>query len=896
MRRLRTHLGMLSLIALMAAVASFLVAAAPRTLQRIENDALRHAIAESPASVRDLMLTVELPNQAADDLAQARDRIEGRFAEVLRSSVADRWYAVQSPASAGISDAFPEFEGKPPLIDFRIQDRITDAIRMVDGEFPGTPESPLGRESWSISVAVSEETAEALRLTVGSQFRIAGGGGVPETVVTVAGIFEPLDPHAPIWQDHPQTIHPAIPRPLQQDPPTYLATMVVHPDAVDSLAFALPESEALFRYRLDEQRLDARQTEAIATALNRLASGSHGVSGAYLSTGLDHLVERFQNERAATLAVVAVVLAGLLATMLGTLVLAARMSVERRTGELALWRARGASLTTIGARLVADAALLVVPAVLVGTVGALLLPLPDTGFPWLTIGILVVALTATPALALPRLRRTGVVAARSEIALLRPSLRRLTVEATLLVLAVVGVILMHRRGLQTSGGIDPYLSTVPVLVGLGVAVLMLRLYPWPLRLAGRIMARRRGAVGFLGAARAGRTTPAATLPLVVLVMAVAVGVFSGVVRASIDESRDRTAWQEVGADLRVSGVAFGPTVTAELADVPGVRAVAAMVYSPSTKLYHVDHASRDLGSAVVIAVDAPAYQRVLDAAGIDYRLPRSLTEATSDADLPAVASPRVAELAEAGQVPLGSQLRRYRVAEVVETFPGMVSGTTGFLILPLQVLPESGPGQVFATDLLVAGPGADTDRLVTVAAENQRDTVAQMAEAAAGRLANPTVLTRAERREQAERSGLNAELTVAFTAGIAGAASFVVLAAGFTIVVSARSRSRLLARLRTLGLSRAGARGLLVWELAPLMLVSVVAGTAVGAGLPWLLGPALGLEQFSGGAEPRIVMDPVSVSLTLALVAVMVAGAIAVEAVRVRRPRGDGAEERGGLE
>ncbi|MQA24694.1 MAG: FtsX-like permease family protein [Micromonosporaceae bacterium] len=90
-------------------------------------------------------------------------------------------------------------------------------------------------------------------------------------------------------------------------------------------------------------------------------------------------------------------------------------------------------------------------------------------------------------------------------------------------------------------------------------------------------------------------------------------------------------------------------------------------------------------------------------------------------------------------------------------------------------------------------------------------------------------------------------------------------------------------RLRTLGLSQRAARGLLIWEIAPQLAAALAAGTALGAAMPWLLGPALGLERFSGGVASRIVMDPLTLSALAVTVIAAAAAAVVAEAVANRR-------------
>lgn len=885
MRRLTTPLGLMALLAVMTSLAGFVATAAPRLLNRVEDTALRQAIAEAPASARDLTVVSDLDPDTLTGLAAARDGIESALPGVLRRAVSNRWYAVQTEPEAAIADFFPDFEGQPPSLDVRVQDGFEDAVRLTEGELPAAPRPPTDlREPLRLETVVSTETAEVLNLRVGSEFQvpIPVPGSLPIRV-RITGLFQARDPDAAIWLDHPQTLHPVVPRPLI-GPTTYLGTVVAHPDAATALwAAAKWPAEVLFRYRLDPRRLHAGQVDSLLAALGRVDAGGHGISGGFLRSGLRHLIEGFAEQRAVVAAVVAVVWAGILTAMLAVMLMAAGLAAIRRRAELALWRARGASLPGLAVRLTGGAALLLVPAGVAGAALAMLIPARDAGVPWVAAAFGVTAVLALPALAVPPLRHTDRTPVRGEHALFRPSIQRLTAELTLVVLAGVAVVLLRRRGLFQASGVDPYLSSVPVLVTLAVALVMLRVYPWPLRLASRFATRSRGGVAFLGTARASRAAPAAALPLVMLVLAVSIGVFSGLVRESVAEARDRAAWHEVGADVRVRGVAFDPAAATKFAQIPGVRAVAAVVHERTSRLYGPNNANLGIGSAVVLAVDAPAYQRVLHAAGIDLRLADPLTRAApGDRELPALVSPNVARRAQRGTVRLLSGRYRFRVAGTVTSFPMRGTDTRSFVILPLQAMPPS--SRLLATDFVFAGTGIDLSRLRSVANAEQRKTVRRISPRAAEQLGVPAVHTRAQRRAEAERSHLNLALTVAFAAGTGGATGFAVLGTALLLVVGAANRRDPVSRLRTLGLPTAGLRGLLLWETVPLTAIAVLTGTAVGAALPWLLGPALGLERFSGGGEPRILLDPVTVVGMAGIVALLVGVAIVLEARRALTP------------
>ena len=80
-------------------------------------------------------------------------------------------------------------------------------------------------------------------------------------------------------------------------------------------------------------------------------------------------------------------------------------------------------------------------------------------------------------------------------------------------------------------------------------------------------------------------------------------------------------------------------------------------------------------------------------------------------------------------------------------------------------------------------------------------------------------------------------------------AGYAAVALVLTVVATSRERGRTLSALRTLGLDARTARAMTFGELAPLAVAALVAGTAVGIAVPWMLTGALGLDLVTGAAE-----------------------------------------------
>ena len=297
---------------------------------------------------------------------------------------------------------------------------------------------------------------------------------------------------------------------------------------------------------------------------------------------------------------------------------------------------------------------------------------------WVVLVFGAAAVLAAPALAVAGHRRVSFGAARVDLQRPRVSMRRITAELTLVALAVLGALLLRRRGLGAE--VDPYLVVVPVLAAAAAAVVALRLFPYPLRLLAGAAARARGAVPFLGFARAGRAAPATAGPLAVLVVAVSVGVFSAAVAGSVAAARDRVADLAVPGDAFVHGGLFTPDTRESLAAVPGVTEVAAVALEFNSPLAAgIEAGARSLPGTAGMVVDAPELARVLNESGVWRRTCRRCwsrpgrENGSGARDRLALGGGRARR--RSGAVLVQANPYPFRVAAVMETFPGVPIGT-----------------------------------------------------------------------------------------------------------------------------------------------------------------------------------------------------------------------------
>ncbi|MFI6372746.1 ABC transporter permease [Streptomyces sp. NPDC050546] len=877
--RLRTTPLSTVAFALLVLVTAFLAAVLPRAVEAYETDGLREglAVASPEATVLELRAPqpgLEKPDRAREDavrqeaLAAVDAQVRALLPAPLRADPAQSAYGVRTGKSlVGLDRALPRPEGLPPRFTLLAQSGAADHATVREGRLPSAS-APVSVDTRTVEGAVTTETARTLRLRTGSTLTLAAFPGRPLTV-RITGILDPRQPQRSYWSAEPVLRTPALASNGGVPPQYYWeAGVLLAPDAAPALLGGQGEPEKYWRMAPATGRLTGSDAPALVAAVASLENGPglvrmRGAAGpvAQLSTGLEQVVGSYTATRDAITPVVSVAAFGIAAVAVVVLVMSGALAAARRERELALLRARGGSLRGLAGRLLAETSVPALPAAACGLLLAVLV-VDEARLPPSVLGAGAVALLACavlPVLVVVAHRRPRVHRERDDLAEARPGARRTVAELTVLVLAVGAVAALRRRG--TDGAGDLLVSAAPVLVGVVAALLLVRLYPLPLRWAAGPAGRSRGLVGFLSLARAGRSPAAvATLPLLALLTALTTAAFGGSVLTGVADARDRAALLETGADALVT-TTDGTPLPAELAravrEVQGVRQVT------STGIqFASEDASDETRSLAVVGVEPDSYAELAREMGLGAFAADRL--GSGGGVLDAVASPSVAER-------LGRAPRRIvtdggpvtiRITAVSPRTPAVPEGE--FLLVDAAALRDFGGPTV----LLAAGAGLDAKALRA---------------AVRGAGSKLTVTLRAERRAALSDSPLQAGAGRIYVWAVTAGAGYALVALVLGMLRSAPERAALLARLRTLGLTARQGRRLLGLEALPQALLAAGGGMAVGWATVWLLAPGIELDMLAlagasgvtapGGAALRADVW----SLTLpALGAVLLAGAVAV--------------------
>jgi putative ABC transport system permease protein len=782
-RLLTAHRGVAALLAALVLSVSLIVAGLPRMLEASLDQAARDMLADSPPQSTSItvVLTSSYWSEPLNNLA-----------DVVGSDA--RWRAQLPPALRQVT--------RDELIGFGTEDRqilnrrnqhltldwvssADSAVRYVEGAPPGP------RKGDRFDVSLPAKAAGEAGIKIGDVLQLDG------FTARVTGLYEPVTTAKTFWAHYDLLgrLDKRLPIGAQEEQ-LYLTGLT------DGETLATADTRLIYRWTMTvrPEAVTARNAEAVRAGLadfgKRVTDTGSSIS---LSTNLDRLMAQYLTRLGTTRALTGVLLGGLVVVCLGTIALAVRLMAERMRGDIALMRARGASLRRITAVGAGAAAIVAVPSALVGYAASFAVPGPVTPIVHLGPALLALASVALSAAGVAGSHRKPLNQRRDDIVAARPSPRRIALEVLVVALGVGGVQLLRTRGLGTG---DPFLVLAPLLLALAAALVTLRVYPLPLRLLVRLASRGRKASPYLGLTMAARAAAGVALPVLTLLPALAVGAYGSATVQGLSSAQRDAAWQRVGAEIRVEMEQGVPSALIErIRQTPGVRAV--VPASIGQTIAEVGNGGR---AATVVAVDLDAYRRLVEGSPLTVP-PAPGAGALVTRDLVGMSGFDITWPRPLSVVPKGS----------VTSLPGVDTGGESLIVIPAV------PGT--ANTLLVSGDPAAVRSAVP------SGTVVRTLD---GALAD----IRGEPLASALVTGLWV-ITIAL-------AVYALIAVAIAFVSRAPERDKALGLLAVLGLTGRQARILTVLEVTPLLLLTTCAGIVLGAALPRLLGAGVDLGVYVG--------------------------------------------------
>jgi putative ABC transport system permease protein len=743
-----------------------------------------------------------------------------------------------------VTSKLPAVGGYEVRLEVSYRQPFTGHLRLVAGRYPGIPAG-----TQTLEVVVSQRTATTFGLHPGSTMRVTGpdfalNGNLAPITLDVTGIVVPLDPASTFWTADPTLLAPDLTCDNCYPTSIWIGEVLAGPGEFGAVQRDFGPEGLNFQWELPMAAgsLDGAQAQELHDALTRLDGQLPPMRGdvahvsdvlqvaAPLLEPLGVFISTAQEVDALLwLLYVSLAVAGLV-----TLLLAARMVAMRRSAELSLRRARGASLAQLAAVTARGAAIACLPAAAAAVVLAVLVvpgPAPSGG--WWPPAAVLAAGVAAPAVAaawqqrLPRRRARDRRRARGWA--------RLAAQVTACLAAVAGVIVFRQHGSTAGAGVNLYTSAAPALIAIPAVIVVARIYPLTLRALLRGSARGTGAATFLGLARAARTALTPALPAFALVLALTVAAFAGMIRDAVTRGEVAASWQTAGADVSIAATrqnTFGATITpAEvraLAAVPGI--------SRAATAWQSVWATANGGQLTAIVVDPASYAALVADTQTFPRIPAGLLAAGSPQQV--LASPQAAAELGAGVTAISSQAAvqpvRVRVAGVLSGTPALPGGGT-FVIIPATVIRSTAtpPGPVPVNELLLTGAHIDQAKLAAVLREQVPGAVATV---------------RSDILKGLTGAPLQHGAFVLFELAVAAAVALGLAVMLLELALGAAERAAALGRLAAMGLGERQRARVVTLEVLPAVAAAAVAAGASALILPRVVAPAIDLSVFTGPA------------------------------------------------
>jgi len=496
---------------------------------------------------------------------------------------------------------------------------------------------------------------------------------------------------------------------------------------------------------------------------------------------------------------------------------------------------------------------------------------------WLSLGdvgwsaalpVLVVAAAAAPvlgALLAGRAGAPGTPANRTaRLAVARAlRLRRLAVEATVLIAATLSFVALRQRGVAgLDGDGDLTAASAPTWWVVAGTLVVLRLLPTGIRLGLRTTGGSVGGVPFFVAARLAETA-SKVLPVLVVTVAVAQLTVAAAVAATEHRGQAEGALIAVGGDARLTaapGDAVGDTAR-DVAAASGVRAAVAARVADGV----LASSPASTASVRLVVVDAVGYERLLRSS--------DLPDAPQLGRLTAAAADRVPALLLGGDAELSDHLVvRWEGTAVPLDVVGVAPRVNGSIdpVVVVDVRAFAAAGAAVQPDTLWAvGPGA-----------------AAAVESAEQELASPSsshVVRYTEELDARRTAPLPSGLLRLAVAAACLLMLLGVLGVALAAAAQAPGRGESLGRLRALGLRDRDVARVRAGELVTPVAIAAAIGLMLGISCAYAMSGSFSLERITGQAGPPRLVVPWWTSLAGAVLLGAVLLAAAVEGRRLRR-------------
>ena len=921
--------------AIVAAVvlSSFGVSATPRLLDEVSARDLEATLTEPEPEVRNVRVErlTKISGGREDVFGRVEDLGDSFLEDVtptVRNVIEQHLYVIDTPQM--ILDPIPGQPGRPFDLSmrFRFQEGLNDQIAIVEGRMPQAadpielwfgemcPTDPEELEDFEptedvdcvqievpvYEIVASASTAEDLIMDVGDEVLLRpdpndvlyrlnlGTENLNKRIVArLVGLISLTDPEDEFWFGD-SSLHRAR---IVENPDFRFvdATVLTHEGNYRSAIGEMgnPDFRYTWRYFVSPDRVNIDNAAQLGFDLRQIDTDLPSASLTFdhldLITGLPGLIDEYFAQRQQAIALLSVGVVGLIVTTSLLVSLLAGLMAMREKTALVLIRNRGSSRPQLLMTKVYQGLVLSVPASVLGyLMAAQVFPRSDDTVPLnatiaLIVGVMAAVVIASAPIISSRLgtlQRAGIATPKSR------SARRVVTELLIVFLGVGAVFLVRRRSQiddrTSDAGFDVLLALTPALIGLATGVIALRLFDPLVKAARWLVARGRAFVAYLGLTQVMQSRGPARVPILVIVVAVSLSIFSTFAQNTIDEGQILTSYQTVGADYLIKTQAAGLAFTsdADLSNIDGIQVVAGAAEFPDTRADTTFSVRR----VTTLAIETDLHRRILEGVsgvpGIadlkpsldgvplgtpENPLPVMITTAWPREDRPS--------LGDVFQIAIGGNRPMVETVGLIDDFPGMPTRLP-LIIADLESIRETSPIPV-------------RESLLFVRASRSAGPI--LTEAVLDQVSNARIDSRYDFFDSVARDPFIDWSRKALSLVQITSALFAAVTAAASAVIAAASRRRDHAYLRTLGTEIGQVRRISVVEQIPLLSMALVMGLVAGVTAGLAIGSALSLDGFTGGLVPEgRMVNWLAISATVGVIALtMTIGTVTFFLVSGRR-------------
>ncbi len=572
LRRAARHWQMLLTLGLGVLIATALLASSPVLVNTVVEFGLRRAMLSGDPLAGNLQLRGFDRTDAADFAAtnaQVQTAVIGRLGPHLDQivpSVGARWlFPWVDGIVQGEERVNPRFYGS--------DEELRGRSELVTGVWP---EEMAPDAATNVVAVIGEELAEAYGLEPGDvlPLSLTRDEEEPSYGLQVSGIIRARDPRDPFWMGE---FSPLRAQTDERFAAQY-AALVPEASFFDMAAALFPDMPAELNWNvlLDPATFITGDIEPVQAQLQLLAEDLRGGSPPVtIDTRLNDVLASFASQSTAVRAPLYFLTAEVVLLALYYVVMVSSLSVRQVEREFAVLQSRGGSGQQIFRLQAAEAGLVALVAFVAGPLlGTALVrglttfgPLADVSEPgwpltlpqlaWVAAAVGAVACLAALLLPVGPAINRSIVSYQQEAA--RSTKKPLWQRAYLdVIILVIGLVLLWR--LQLYGGIvgggsgqqvDWLLLLSPVALLIGAGTILLRIFPIVLNGLANLAGRGRGLPASLALSQAARNPTHVARLVLLLTLAIALGILTTGINATLDASEEERSLYTAGSDVRL---------------------------------------------------------------------------------------------------------------------------------------------------------------------------------------------------------------------------------------------------------------------------------------------------------------------------------------------------------